>query len=85
MSTIVKTAISLPKELFEEVDTLAKRSQKSRSSVIRTAIETFLNEYKAQKAVIKAKKIYAEIAKSQQKISEDFLSISSETLEKNNG
>ncbi|MDI6793434.1 MAG: ribbon-helix-helix domain-containing protein [bacterium] len=81
MAVTVKTAVSLPEYLFEEVDTYAKTHHQSRSSVIRLALEKLLNAYQDQKTLLKAKEIYAELAQSDQKLAEDFLSISSETLE----
>lgn len=81
MAVAVKTAVSLPKDIFEEVDIYAKDHHQSRSSVIRLALERLLNAYQDQKTLLKAKEIYAELAQSDQKLAEDFLSISSETLE----
>ena len=85
MSNNVKTAISLPEKLFEEVNTYAKKFHKSRSAVIRSAIEVFLNKYHTQKTLLKAKKLYAKIAESDKKLAEKFFPISSETLEVNDG
>ncbi|OQX55842.1 MAG: hypothetical protein B5M53_03825 [Candidatus Cloacimonas sp. 4484_209] len=85
MSGSVKTAISLPEELFKELNAYAKKSHRSRSAVIRSAIELLLNEYRLRKTYIKAKKIYDQIAESDKKLTRDFFAISSETLEVSDG
>ena len=81
MPVAVKTAISLPEDLFNDVDIYAKEHHQSRSSIVRLALALLLNEYQNQKTLHKAKEIYAELAEFDQKLAEDFFSISSETLE----
>lgn len=38
----MKTAISLPEELFEEADRLAARLKKTRSEIYRTALQDYI-------------------------------------------
>ena len=45
----VKTAISLPQPLFEQVDALAQELQISRSRLFVSAVETFIQRYENRK------------------------------------
>lgn len=44
-----KTAISLPESLFEQVDTIAREMNISRSHVFTLAAEAFIEQYQNQK------------------------------------
>jgi metal-responsive CopG/Arc/MetJ family transcriptional regulator len=41
----MKTAISIPDELFEEAEELAKRLEKSRSELYRTALQAYIAQH----------------------------------------
>lgn len=75
---VVKLGISFPMELVEEIDRMSKGLKKSRSEVIRDAITKLIDDYKKQKAIEKAEKIYKEIAEDDRRLAEDFLSICAE-------
>ncbi len=76
---VVKLGISFPVELIEELDKISKELKKSRSEIVRNAITRMLSDYKKQKAIEKAEKVYKEIAEDDRRLSEDFLSICAET------
>lgn len=80
MSNTAKIAISLPKNLLQQIDHLVKEKHQSRSAIIRTAINGMIKSYIEQKALKSAKRIYSEIAKTDRKLSEEFISVSSETF-----
>ncbi len=46
--TNIKTAISLPKSLFEQADALARKLQVSRSRLFVMAVEDFIRRYQNQ-------------------------------------
>ena len=56
----VKTAISIPEPLFEELEVAAKEMQLSRSEVFRRAVERFLRDRESQRMMEKLKKVYSE-------------------------
>ncbi|GBE00856.1 putative nickel-responsive regulator [bacterium BMS3Bbin06] len=75
---VVKLGISFPVELIEELDKISKELKKSRSEIVRNAITRMLSDYKKQKAIEKAEKVYKEIAEDDRRLSEDFLGICAE-------
>jgi len=76
----IKVTVSLPRELLQEVDSIAKDSYNSRSLLVKKALELLIDEYIEKKNIEEAKQIYSEIYQSNHKLAEEFLSISSETL-----
>jgi metal-responsive CopG/Arc/MetJ family transcriptional regulator len=80
MAQTRRITISLPKEILNQVDDFAHKEKLSRSSTIRKAIENLIKENEKRRVLGKAAKIYAEIAESDRKLSEEFLGIASETL-----
>ncbi len=56
----VKTAISIPESLFEELEVAAKEMQLSRSEVFRRAVERFLRDRESQRMMEKLKEVYSE-------------------------
>jgi metal-responsive CopG/Arc/MetJ family transcriptional regulator len=62
------------------VDEYARSEDQSRSFVIKEAIESYLKEEVERRSASEAAQIYAQIEKSDRQLSEEFLSISSETL-----
>jgi hypothetical protein len=75
-----KIAISLPKELLQQCDQIARELKETRSALIQTAIRDMVEKYKQKKVLLAAKEIYDRIADSDLKLNEAFLSISSETV-----
>ena len=56
----VKTAISIPKGIFEQVDALAARLNVSRSQLISTALEQYLRQYENRQIREKIDRVYSE-------------------------
>jgi DNA-binding transcriptional MocR family regulator len=56
----MKTAISIPNDLFEEAEAAAKELGLSRSKLMQTALEEFLNRRKAEDVTRRLDKSYAE-------------------------
>ena len=54
----IKTAISLQKSLFEQVDALAREMKVSRSRVFVLALENFIREYQDRQLFDKINKAY---------------------------
>ncbi len=79
MAKTAKIAVSLPKELLQQCDQMAQELRKTRSALIQTAISAMVEEHQQKKALSTAKEIYAQIADSDLKLNEAFLSISAET------
>lgn len=77
---VMKLGISFPSELVEEIDVISKGLKKSRSEVIRDAINKMINDYKKQQVIEKAERIYREIAEDDKRLAEDFLSICAEPV-----
>lgn len=75
---VAKLGISFPLGLIEEIDRMSKGLKKSRSEVIRDAVAKMISDYKKQKVVEKAEKIYKEIAEDDKRLAGDFLSICAE-------
>jgi len=75
-----KIAVSLPPELLSQVDELARTLNVSRSAIVRRSLEQTLEQYAFQQTLRKAREIYAEIEETDRQLTEDFLTISAETL-----
>ena len=56
----MKTAISLPDELFESADALAQRLGVSRSELYATAVAEFLAKHQGTKVTERLDQVYAE-------------------------
>lgn len=54
----VKTAISIQKPLFDEIDTLARKMQVSRSHLFSVAVEEYLRRREARETIEKINKCY---------------------------
>ena len=57
---VMKTAISIPDELFEQVEETARRLCISRSSLFSKAVSEFLEKYSNQKITEKLNLIYSD-------------------------
>jgi metal-responsive CopG/Arc/MetJ family transcriptional regulator len=55
----MKTAISIPDQLFEKVNKLAQENKTSRSQIFCTAVEEYLKKVKAQKLLKALNSVYA--------------------------
>jgi len=55
----MKTAISLPDELFHSADALAERLGVSRSQLFATALAEYLAKHQSQKVTDRLNKLYA--------------------------
>lgn len=55
----MKTAISIPDDIFEEVNKIARESNHSRSHVICLAVKQYLEKKRAQKLLTDLNKAYA--------------------------
>jgi metal-responsive CopG/Arc/MetJ family transcriptional regulator len=64
----MKTALSIPDDLFEEVSKLAQENHSSRSRIICTAIEDYLNREKSRKLLESLNKAYAEEENADEKL-----------------
>lgn len=56
----MKTAISIPDELFKEVNKLAQENKTSRSKIFCTAVETYLEKVKSHKLLEALNSAYAD-------------------------
>jgi len=56
----MKTAISVPDHLFEEVSKLAQKNKTSRSQIFRTAVEEYLERLRAHKLFEDLNSAYAQ-------------------------
>lgn len=56
----MKTAISVPDHIFEEVDKLARENKTSRSQIFCIAVEEYLKKIKARKLLDALNSVYAE-------------------------
>ncbi|MCL5987111.1 MAG: ribbon-helix-helix protein, CopG family [Actinobacteria bacterium] len=80
MTRVKKVTISLPEDVLQTVDGYAQMGDKSRSFIIREAVEAYIKEDVESRTIIEAAEIYAQIEESDIRLSEKFLGISSETL-----
>jgi len=56
----MKTAISIPDDLFKKVEKLAREEKTSRSQIFCKAIELYIEKIKAQKLLEALNSVYAE-------------------------
>ena len=56
----MKTAISIPDDLFKEVNKLARKNKTSRSQIFRTAVEEYLEKLKSHKLLEAINSAYAD-------------------------
>lgn len=56
----VKTAISIPEELFEKLERLAREMKVSRSRLLAQAAEAFIKEQENRRILEKLKEVYGE-------------------------
>lgn len=56
----MKTAISIPDELFEEVEEAAKEQRRSRSELFAVAVKEYLERIRSQKLLGALNKAYSE-------------------------
>lgn len=64
----MKTAISIPDHIFEEVNKLARENKTSRSKIFCVAVEEYLKKVKAYKLLDALDSVYADEATSEEKI-----------------
>lgn len=64
----MKTTISIPDHLFEEVDRLAQENKMSRSQIICSAVEEYLKKVKARKLLEVLNSVYADEATPEEKL-----------------
>ncbi|UCE42373.1 MAG: ribbon-helix-helix protein, CopG family, partial [Candidatus Aminicenantes bacterium] len=64
----MKTAISIPDELFKEVDKLAQENKTSRSHIFRIAVEAYLAQIKSHKLLEALNTAYADEETSEEKL-----------------
>ena len=63
----VKTAISLEKELFEQVNKLAKELHVSRSRLFILAVKDYLKKYESRNLLAKINAAYGDVASNKEK------------------
>ena len=56
----MKTAISIPNDVFERIENYAKRKKKSRSQIFSKAAEEYLNKRETEEITANLNKVYAE-------------------------
>ncbi len=56
----MKTAISIPDDLFKEVNKLAQKNKTSRSQIFRTAVEEYLKKLRSHKLLEALNSAYAD-------------------------
>jgi metal-responsive CopG/Arc/MetJ family transcriptional regulator len=64
----MKTAISIPDDLFKEVDKLAQENRTSRSQIFCAAVEDYLKKIKSLKLLESLNKAYADAETSEEKL-----------------
>jgi metal-responsive CopG/Arc/MetJ family transcriptional regulator len=64
----MKTAISIPDHIFEEVDKLAKENKTSRSQIFCAAVEEYLKKKKARKLLEVLNSAYADEETPEEKL-----------------
>ena len=57
----MKTAISIPDELFEKVDELAAESHRSRSQIFADAVRAYLDQRKSESMLKALNEVYSEV------------------------
>lgn len=64
----MKIAISIPDDIFEEVDKLAQDNKTSRSQIICIALEEYLKKIKAHKLLEALNSVYADEENAEEKL-----------------
>jgi metal-responsive CopG/Arc/MetJ family transcriptional regulator len=64
----MKTAISIPDHIFEELNKLAKENKTSRSQIFCAAVEEYLKKMKAYKLLEALNSVYADKATPEEKL-----------------
>ena len=64
----MKTAISIPDHIFQQVDKLARESKTSRSQIFCIAVEEYLKKIKARKLLEALNSVYADEATAEEKL-----------------
>lgn len=64
----MKTAISIPDDLFEQVNKLAKENKTSRSQIFCAAVEAYLEKVKSHKLLEALNSAYADEETSEEKL-----------------
>jgi len=64
----MKTAISIPDNIFEEVNKLAKENKTSRSQIFCAAVEEYLKKMKAHKLLEALNSVYADEVTSEEEL-----------------
>ena len=64
----MKTAISIPDHIFEEVNRLAKENKTSRSQIFCAAVEEYLKKMKAHKLLEALNSVYADEVTPEEKL-----------------
>ena len=64
----MKTAISIPDDLFNEVNRLAKENKTSRSQIFRAAVEAYLEKIKSLKLLESLNTAYADSETSEERL-----------------
>lgn len=60
----MKTAISMPDDLFRAVEQLARRSKKPRSVIVAKAVEEYLKRHREQDITEQLNRVYAKVDSS---------------------
>jgi metal-responsive CopG/Arc/MetJ family transcriptional regulator len=60
--TTIKTAISIQKSLFEQVNDLAEELQVPRSQLFALAVEEFIERYQSHKMLEALNEVYADVS-----------------------
>ena len=63
----MKTAVSIPDEMFREIERFAKEHNYSRSEVFATAVQEFLKKRESQKLLDDLNNVYSEMESSEEK------------------
>jgi metal-responsive CopG/Arc/MetJ family transcriptional regulator len=64
----MKTAISIPDHIYEEVNKLAQENKTSRSQIFCAAVEEYLKKMKAQKLLEALNSVYADEATPEEEL-----------------
>ena len=80
MAQTVKVAISLPNELLQQCDRVARELGETRSGLFQAAVRSMIEKLEQEQSLAAAKEIYDQLADSELKLNEAFLSIAAETV-----
>ncbi len=68
MTTSVKTAISIQKDLFQEVNRIAKKLKVSRSKLFVLAVQEFIKKQESQELLSQINKAFSDYPDSEERI-----------------